>query len=397
MSSANKIKVLHIITSFGMGGAETWLLNLLKYYRQHPEFNIELQFLCTSGKKGLLDDEIFSNGGIINYIQLDKKNIFSFLTCFRKLLKSEKFNAVHDHQDYLSGWHYLFGKGLLPAVRVAHVHNPAYQLFSNYGVTARRKFQLTLGKYLLRKLTTHIGGTSEKILKEYGINKNEFPNQWIGAMHCAFDISNFKNVHGESKSRICREFGWSDSVKIILFAGRLDCSLDEMHPQNHKNSVFALRVLYLIKDADIKLIYAGDNKCIVDEFSGLIEELGLEDRVKLLGIRRDMVNLMAGADLLFFPSRAEGLGMVAVEAQAAGLPVVASTAVPEECMVIKELVHFYSLADWKQEWADRISAVLNKGREDDTAKDIEWGVTDFNISVSAKKLAEVYRGKPYDI
>lgn len=378
-----------------MGGAETWLLNLFKYYRQHPELNIELQFLCTSGEKGLLDNEIISNEGIIHYIKLDKKNILKFISGFRTLLKSERFNAVHDHQDYLSGWHYLFGAGLLPAVRIGHVHNPAYQLYSNYGVTARRKMQLNLGKSLLRKFTTHIAGTSEKILVEYGIGKKDFPSQWIGAIHCAFDVKRYTNFHIREKEKLCRELGWAKDVKVILFAGRLDCSLDEHHSQNHKNSVFAIMVLQLLKNENIKMIYAGDNECIAEEFSALINSLGLEDRVRLLGIRRDMPELMVGADLLFFPSRAEGLGMVAVEAQAAGLPVIASTAVPAECMIIEKLVHFYSLVDHKEEWAQRISDILDAGREDDTALYKEWEKTDFNVSVSAKKLASVYSGKTY--
>ncbi|MBK6388957.1 MAG: glycosyltransferase [Saprospiraceae bacterium] len=58
---------------------------------------------------------------------------------------------------------------------------------------------------------------------------------------------------------------------------------------------------------------------------------------KLLGLRKDIPLLMSAADVLLFPSLWEGLGMVAVEAQAAGLKVVAADNLPDEAFIIKEL------------------------------------------------------------
>ena len=69
-----------------------------------------------------------------------------FAKKFRQLLREGQYDAVHDHQDYASGWHFLMGAGVLPPVRVTHVHNPAYQILNNYGVTLGRRLTARVGK-----------------------------------------------------------------------------------------------------------------------------------------------------------------------------------------------------------------------------------------------------------
>ncbi len=240
-----------------------------------------------------------------------------------KILQEEEYDALHDHQDILSGWHYLFAANLPPDVRIVHVHNPSYQIRNNYGVSFRRRCIQKLGRKLLKTHTSHILGTSKQILDEYGIKKKFYPRQQINSLHCAFDIERWQGDAAKVKQELLNEFKLHHDTKIVLFAGRFDNTLDEHHPQNHKNSVLALKIINnaISKNSKIKFLMAGINTAIRKEFIGLISELGLLDSVFLLGIRKDMEKLMLGSDVLLFPSRAEGLGMVAVEAQAAGLPV----------------------------------------------------------------------------
>src|SRR5947209_16132756 len=85
-----------------------------------------------------------------------------------------------------------------------------------------------------------------------------------------------------------------------------------------------------------------------------IECWGLKDKLRLIGVRMDIARLMRASDVLFFPSRQEGLGMVAVEAQATGMPVLASTAVPRECVVIPELYDALPLGEPIELWAEAL-------------------------------------------
>jgi glycosyltransferase EpsF len=383
------MRVLHIIDSLNMGGAETWLVEMAKYTvgvdRDFPKFD----FLVAGGEKAIFDETVIELGCKVHYLKLDKHSTWTFIRGYRKILKENSYIAIHDHQDYLSGWHFLFGLGLLPPVRVVHFHNPYYQLIHNYGVTAGRRMKQRIGRWLMKRLATLIFGTSAKLLEEYNINVHNFSRQQPGALNCAFVLSNFKGVHLRAKEELCRELDWSISSKIMLFAGRLDKSLDIDHPNNHKNSAFAIHVLKECS-VDCKMIMVGANEFIKTDILSFIAENDLQERVKLLGVRRDINQLMLAADILLFPSRSEGMGMVAVEAQAAGLPVLASDQVPNEVVVLPGMVDFLPLKISFRDWSEKVGLMVSKRKPTDTIDDLPWQTSPFNMQVCCNSLQKIY-------
>src|SRR6185312_1500551 len=122
-----------------------------------------------------------------------------------------------------------------------------------------------------------------------------------------------------------------------------------------------------------------------------VERAGLGRRIVFAGVRRDIDRLMTGADALLFPSRAEGLGMVAVEAQAAGIPVLASTGVPRECVVVPELVRFLELDKGPEAWRDELLALAKAPHGDRLEANRLVAASPFAIAFSARRLAELYR------
>lgn len=377
-----EIKVLHVIYGFGMGGAETWLLEMMKFLKDNDDYkHLKMEFLCTSGVKGFLDAEIIKYRGSIHYISLNKKNAFSFISGFRGLLKREKYTIIHDHQDFLSGWHFLFGFGLLPKIRIAHVHNPSTHIRDNYGVSRMRRLNQKIGRSLVNVFSTYVGGTSLQVLNEYGFDTKKPKNI---AIHCAFDLKNYRNKSDDFRDRLFEDLNIPADHKIILFVGRLDQSISESHSRIHKNSIRAIKIFNKMTNKKTTLLMAGNSSGIKAEYKLYIKNLGLESRVKLLGIRTDVPEIMNVSELLLFPSRAEGLGMVAVEAQAANLFVAASTAVPKECLVIDELVEFIDLKQTDEIWANHIETAIAKEKVFIPLDDERWLKTDFNIINSIK-------------
>jgi glycosyltransferase involved in cell wall biosynthesis len=350
-----------------------------------------LDFLATSGNAGIFDEEARQLGAQVHYLRYGRAHLPQFAREFRRVLREGKYDAIHDHQDYASGWHYLMGADTLPPVRVTHVHNPSYQILNNYGVTISRRITAQIGKRLIAHYATHITGTSRQVIGEYGFDAPTFARIPKAALHCGFQVERFRGNSADAKASICQEFGWPREARIILFAGRMDESAELGHPRNHKNSAFAVSVGIecVRKDQHVRMLLAGANSGAVPVLEERIAAAGLKASLRFVGIRKDIERLMTGSDVLLFPSRGEGLGMAAVEAQAAGLPVLAADTVPRECVVVPELVRFLKVEDGEKQWA---TAVLQLSAERGGVSDANQKVATsaFSINRSAGALLQLY-------
>ena len=111
-----------------------------------------------------------------------------------------------------------------------------------------------------------------------------------------------------------REWGIPVDAPLAVAVGRL------VHQKNHALALEALALL-----PGVHLAVVGDGE-LRGDLERLASERGLSDRVTFLGLREDARALVGAADVLVLPSRWEGLPLVALEALAAGTPVVATAA-----------------------------------------------------------------------
>lgn len=124
------------------------------------------------------------------------------------------------------------------------------------------------------------------------------------------DVNKFANP-GVTKEQKREELGIPQDAKLLISVGELNKN------KNHET------VIRAIKDLDVYYIIAGRGD-LQDYLQNLINDLNLNDRVKLLGYRTDVAELYAAADIFIFPSFREGLPVSMMEAMAAGLPCIAS-------------------------------------------------------------------------
>ncbi|HEY1750141.1 MAG TPA: glycosyltransferase [Caulobacteraceae bacterium] len=385
------LKVLHLIDNLGMGGAEAWLIELLRHWRDAGG-TVRTDILATGGRPGVLDDEATALGAAIHYLPFGRRSLATFVAGFRRILREGGYDALHNHQDHASGWHYLAGAGLLPPVRVTHVHNPAYQIRNNYGVSLGRRMTGRVGKALVARYATHIVGTSREAITAFGFDAPAFARTPKAPLYCGIDPRAF--VADDQVRRAVRaEFGWPEDAALVLFAGRFDVSPDLGHAQNHKNSGFATQVAIDCARADerVRFVFAGPFSSATPILRARVEAAGVGDRIVFAGVRRDIGRLMGAASVLFFPSRAEGLGMVAVEAQAAGAPVLASSGVPRECVVVPDLVTFLDLDAEPAVWRETLLRLAHAPRADALDANRRVAASPFAIDHSARMLAELYR------
>ena len=390
----SQAKVLHVISALGVGGVEVWLIALLRHMRERETAGHECEefhILLTGGKAAELDELATSLGARLHYIRFSRSDYAAFARKFRRLLERERFDVIHDQQDYSAAWRLLAGAGMLPPVRIVHVHNPPFCLRVNTETRAQ-KAVFTLARAIVRKLATHVLGTSAQVLREYGFTSDAFPKQQIVPLNCGFEASAFAMSAAEANESVCRELGWPPGSRITLFAGRLD-GFDPRKPEwNHKNPEFALDVVHkaIENGTDTRLVMVGDGDRTRRILEKRVSDWGLAGRIELVGRRMDMARLMAASHVCLFPSLEEGLGMVAVEAQAAGLRVLASDTVPREAAAIPDLVTFLPLSAGASLWGVELGRLLALPRMDSDLAADQVRTTDFSIDRSYERLHRIY-------
>lgn len=368
-------------------------MELLRFWLKHGIGTMD--FLLTGGKPSFFDAEAASLGARLHYLCYGRAHLDKFLPAYRSLLSQGKYDVVHDHCDYASGWHFLLGLGVLPPIRIAHVHNSWVHIETNYAVTPSRRVVTAMGKRLVNMLATRISGTSAATLREYGFEPNRRHGPPVNVVHCGFDVSLFCGPREPERASVLHEFGWSPDAKIILFVGRLDRAPEFDHFQNSKNSWLALNIARaaLLRDPCIRLLMAGAGDEQRRELERHVLDWGLRDKMRLIGVRRDIPRLMRAANALLMPSRQEGLGMVAVEAQAAGLPVLASNGVPREAIVIPDLYVSMALAESVESWAEALIGTAAKPRPPSEFCRAALERSDYSIVNSVRNLTKLYTAR----
>ena len=225
-------------------------------------------------------------------------------------------------------------------------------------------------KYLIEHNNLQIIALHEDMAKE--INEMFNINNTV-VIRNGIDFNKFRNVE-KTKEEIRQELNIPIDAYVIGQVGRF---------AYQKNPEFTVEVFnkLLKKNPNSYLLLIGRGKQ-EEDLRKQVSKLGIEDNVQILTGRNDIPSLLKAMDVFILPSRFEGLGIVLIEAQVAGLPCVTSNNIPQEAYQSKNITRI-SLDAPKKDW---VEALLNPVGNIVTYGDIN----NYDMSKEIKKLEELY-------
>ena len=361
------IRVLHIVQKMEAGGIQAFLMNL---YRNIDRNKIQFDFLVEYEEKEFYDDEIISLGGRIYYTNFRKTlNVIKFKKTLSKILKEHpEYKIVHIHATAIGKICTNTAKKCGIKTIIAHTH-------SNSAIKDWKYYP----KILLRKLYTN--GPTDFFACSEDAGKYTFKNKKFTVIYNAIDIDKFL-FKQEVRENFRKELNIEDKF-VIGNIGRL---------HKEKNQSFLIDIFYEIqkKKENAILLIVGKGP-LKNELEEKVRSLGIDNKVYFLEDRKDIERIYQGIDVFVLPSFYEGLGIVAIEAQASGLPVIASTGVAKEANITDNIQNI-DLSESIDVWVEVICKTEIKDR-----KNIENIVRNskFNIKNNAKFLQEFYLKKYY--
>lgn len=353
------MRVLQVITGLGSGGAESFLMSM---YRNMDHQKVQFDFLVRS-RENFYKEELERSGSKVYYTTPFPPHYLKNLFEVSKILRENNYSVVHVHANAL-----LYMTALEEAKRLGI---PCRIMHSHSSSTCSKKYLPIhfFNKKRIEKLATHKFACSELA------GKWMF-NGGFQVINNAIDLERFRYSE-ESRNCVRNELGISANTFVMGHVGRF------WQVKNHSFLLDIFAEIVKTKPASmLVLVGTGD---LVEAVQQKASSLGIEDKVLLLGERKDVNKILSALDAFVFPSLCEGLPIAAIEAQANGLFFVCSENVTGE-VIIADNAYRLPLEKGPEYWAKYIlSADLSRY---DNTKAIQ--AAGYDIRVEANKLQEFY-------
>lgn len=358
------IRVLQSVNNMHRAGLETMLMN---YYRQIDRNKVQFDFLTHRPFRSEYDDEIESLGGRVYYApRLYPQNYpayFRFMKAF--YAEHPEYRIIHSHIDSMSFLPLLAAKNAGVPVRIAHSHNTSLDRDIKYPMKEcfRRLLPTVATDYLACGMDAghYMFGTCDFEV---------IPN--------AIDPSPFR-FDPTLRAKARTSLGIVDQF-VIGAVGRLT---------SQKNISFLIHVFKELcdkrQDSLLLIIGEGEEEQRLKKLSG---DLGVNDRIRFLGVRDDVNVLYQAMDILVMPSLYEGLPVVGVEAQFADLQCVFSSRITKE-IKLSSKAHFISIERSYADWSNYLEELFKICRE----RTAEISFEKYDIHLAADNLERYYLEK----
>lgn len=295
------ITVCQVLHGLDVGGAEVLAARLARRLRGAFRF----VFVCLD-QLGVLGQRLSEEGFAVHV--LGRKQGVD-LRCTRELarvMQQERIDLLHAHQ-YTP---FFYGATARLLWRKAPV------LFTEHGrwfPDYPRRKRMIANRLLLER-RDRVVGVGEAVRGAL-IHNEGIPARRVAVIYNGIDLSAFANQDGQ-RDVVRRELGLEPGSPVIIQVARLDVL---------KDHATAIRTIgHVVKQRpDARLLIVGDGP-EGQAIRGLVQQEGLTEQVRFLGLRNDVPRLLAASDVALLTSVSEGIPLTLIEAMAARLPVVST-------------------------------------------------------------------------
>lgn len=349
-------RILIILPNLDLGGTETVVMNYLRHMK-----GIAFDFVV-HGLEGFYEEEARALGSRIFRVPTRGESFFKNVNSMRSLYKAHpEYDTIivcTEHAFAFIEMAVAWSCGIKTRAGWSH--------FSDYqGASRLKRWAHFLARPLMRLFTNKYLACTEAA------------GQWLFGKKCiiiqnAIELDKY-HYNEETRTKIRDNLGLVPENFVIGMVARLTAV---------KNHDFALDIVSNLKNAMLVLVGDGELK---DQLKAKSKQLNISDRVIFTGAVDNPSDYYQAFDLLLIPSFHEGLTLVAIEAQAAGLPVFLSDTITTDLKITNN-AHFLSLEKGAEEWAK--AAVSLKKTDRKSPEGLEN--SGFHIATEAERFQKLF-------
>ncbi len=355
------------------GGIESFLFNTMTHINRE---DVIIDIVAACVEEGVFTEKLRGCG--IQFFELagNRNHIVKNRKLFLALARERSYDVIHVNAFHGGEFYYLYlAKRLGISVRIAHGHCAG----------------LNSEKHAWLKKMVHEG--AKRLFTRYATelwacSRDAAAFMYPKARHSQHNCRIIPNGIDIDRFRFQKEQRFNIRQKMDLNGQFVIGTVGRLCPE--KNQIFLLDVFVeLLKlHPNSKLLLVGDGP----ERKRLLQkakELGIDSNTIFYGSTEYVEQLLWAMDAFVFPSLVEGLGIAAIEAQATGLPVLCSDAIPVETYILPTM-RSMSLKEPAEQWAKLLADMLRNDEQRESCADIvrEKG---YSISYIAECIATVYK------
>jgi glycosyltransferase involved in cell wall biosynthesis len=302
--SGRQLRILHVVGGMSAGGIETWLINIL---RSIDRSLFQIDFLVHTDQPCFYDEEIRSLGSKIIPCSTPS-NPWLYSRNFRKILREHgPYDIVHSQVYLYDGFVLRLADRENVPVKISHIH-PLTDI--NQTKPFRLIYRWVMCR-LIAKYATHILCPSKNTLENFQ-KICDVSNQQTSILYNGVDLEKFDRAI--DKIAIRKKNNLPLDRFIVIYVARFD-------PHKNHAQIFRIAEKMYQSNQNVHFVLIGSNGELLKSVQEKVEQ---HDNISMITGVQDISDLLRAADLFFFPSLEEGFGVVAIEAAAAGLPIVAT-------------------------------------------------------------------------